>query len=139
MDNHAATVVVLGNTDRGSSDDFPSGATVFDWVDMPAAVAACDVVIHHGGAGTAWTALTAGKPALVLPQAGDQFRNAALLEKSGAAAVSRSDRRDELARAIGHALGSAELTQRAEYVARENVALPTVRQLARDIAACATA
>jgi UDP:flavonoid glycosyltransferase YjiC (YdhE family) len=81
--------------------------------------------------------LTAGKPALVLPQAGDQFRNAALLEKSGAAAVRRSERRHELADAIGQALGSAELSQRAKYVAGENAALPAVQLLARDIAACA--
>lgn len=137
LDNNASTVVVLGNKDRGSSDDFPSAATVLDWVDMPAAVAGCDLVVHHGGAGTSWAALTAGKPALVLPQAGDQFRNAALLRNSGAAAVSYSHRREELAPAIGQALGSTELRQRAEYVARENAALPAVRQLARDIAACA--
>lgn len=137
LDNDVDTVVVLGNSDRGSSRDFPAGATVLDWVDMPAAVAQCDLIVHHGGAGTAWTALTAGKPALVLPQGADQFRNAALLERSGAAAVSRTDRRDDLARAIGQALQCAELGERAERVAHENAGLPAVRELADDIAACA--
>nr|AKT74296.1 TxnB9 [Streptomyces bottropensis] len=45
----------------------------------------CDVVVHHGGQGTSLTALTAGRPQLVLPELDDQFDNARALEAAGAA------------------------------------------------------
>lgn len=45
---------------------------------------ACDVAIHHGGQGTALTAIGAGKPQLVLPMLDDQFDNADAVVRSGA-------------------------------------------------------
>ncbi|AIG76106.1 glycosyl transferase, UDP-glucuronosyltransferase [Amycolatopsis japonica] len=47
-------------------------------------LAACDLVVHHGGQGTALTALEAGIPQLVLPQFDDQFENAGAVAESGA-------------------------------------------------------
>ncbi|WP_158883394.1 glycosyltransferase [Amycolatopsis anabasis] len=45
---------------------------------------ACDLAIHHGGQGTALTALEAGRPQLVLPQFDDQLDNADAVVKAGA-------------------------------------------------------
>lgn len=45
---------------------------------------ASDVAIHHGGQGTALTALGAGNPQLVLPVFDDQFDNADAVVRSGA-------------------------------------------------------
>ncbi|MGH3756311.1 glycosyltransferase [Actinophytocola sp.] len=45
---------------------------------------ACDVAIHHGGQGTALTAIGAGSPQLVLPVLDDQFDNADSVVRSGA-------------------------------------------------------
>jgi len=45
---------------------------------------ACDVAIHHGGQGTALTAIGAGMPQLVLPMLDDQFDNADAVVRSGA-------------------------------------------------------
>ncbi len=53
-------------------------------VPLAQAVRACDVLIHHGGQGTALTALEAGRPQLVLPQFDDQFDNADAVVRSGA-------------------------------------------------------
>ncbi|WP_414690668.1 nucleotide disphospho-sugar-binding domain-containing protein [Nocardioides sp.] len=52
-----------------------------------AAIQTCDLVVHHGGAGTSRTALGCGTPAVVLPLGGDQFRDAQLLATAGAAAL----------------------------------------------------
>jgi UDP:flavonoid glycosyltransferase YjiC (YdhE family) len=135
LDNGADVIAVLGNDDRGSRETFPPGATVMKWVDMPAAMAGCDLVVHHGGAGTSWTALSCGKPAVVLPQAGDQFRNAEILSAAGAALVCSSQEISDVAAAIARGLDQAKLMQRAAVVARDNAAMPDVTELARHIAA----
>ena len=133
LESGADVVAVLGNADRGSRETFPPGATALEWVDMRAAIAGCDLVVHHGGAGTSWTALSSGKPAVVLPQAGDQFRNAEILSAAGAALVCSSGAIGDLAAAIRHALDSSELTERAAVIARDNAALPDVAELAHHI------
>lgn len=42
-----------------------------------------DLVVHHGGLGTTFAAVRAGRPALVLPQAFDQAQNGDLVERAG--------------------------------------------------------
>ncbi|HVF75909.1 MAG TPA: glycosyltransferase [Acidimicrobiales bacterium] len=54
------------------------------WVPVGAGARQADVVVGHGGWGTTMATLVAGKPSLVLPQAGDQFSNAFRVEASGA-------------------------------------------------------
>jgi len=137
LDHGADVIAVLGHQDRGARDTFPAGATVQEWVDMPAAIRDSDVVVHHGGAGTSWTALSCGKPAVVLPQAGDQFRNAQLLSAAGAAVVSSTSDAGELADVVAQALDDANLAERAAAIARDNAALPDIAELAHDIAALA--
>lgn len=44
----------------------------------------CGYVVHHGGIGTTFATLIAGKPAIVMPQAYDQFFNATLIDRWGA-------------------------------------------------------
>ncbi len=134
LDSGADVVAVLGNADRGSRDDFPQGVTAVDWVDMPAAVGASDLVVHHGGAGTSWTALSCGKPAVVVPQAGDQFRNAAALAAAGAAIVAAPEDPGEQAAAIARGLQDTDMARRAAAIAGDNATMPTVAVLARDIA-----
>jgi UDP:flavonoid glycosyltransferase YjiC (YdhE family) len=132
----AQPIAVLGNADRHAGDDFPAGAAALDWVDMPAAVAGCDLVIHHGGAGTSWATLTACRAAIVTPQAGDQFRNAELLTRAGLAITVDPYDLDTAAigAAVEQALGSTAFADRAAVVAAENAALPDAAQLAADIA-----
>jgi UDP:flavonoid glycosyltransferase YjiC (YdhE family) len=137
LEGGADVIAVLGHDDRGSRETFPPGATALEWVDMRTAMAGCDLVVHHGGAGTSWTALSSGKPAVVLPQAGDQFRNAEILSASGAALVCSSDAIGDLAAAIRRGLHSSELTERATVIARDNATMPDVAQLAHQITALA--
>lgn len=66
----------------------------------------CSAVIHHGGIGTTAEALAAGLPQLVVPNAFDQFDNAARVARLGVGA--RLDRRHlapaRLAAILGHLL-----------------------------------
>lgn len=135
VDNDAEVVAVLGNDDRGSAETFPPGTTVLPWVDMPAAVASCDLVVHHGGAGTSWTTLSAGKPAVLLPQAGDQYRNAELLTAAGAALTCSSDQLDDITASIDAGSSRRDLADQAGRIARDNAALPDISELAGDVAA----
>ncbi|WP_329106803.1 DUF1205 domain-containing protein [Micromonospora sp. NBC_01699] len=92
---------------------------------------ACDVVIHHGGQGTALTALASGVPQLVLPQFDDQADNAQAVVASGAGlslapgnatAQTVTEYTRELLGTVGFALAAAE-------VADEVAAQPTPAEI----------
>lgn len=138
MQDGTEVIAVLGNDDRGSRESFPAGVTALKWVDMPAVMANCDLIVHHGGAGTSWTALSVGKPAVVLPQAGDQFRNAEILSAAEVALVRRPGHLKHLSSTIKEALNSAALAQRTADIAGDNAALPDVAELAHRIATLAS-
>jgi UDP:flavonoid glycosyltransferase YjiC (YdhE family) len=53
-------------------------------VPLSTVLQSCDVLVHHGGQGTALTALASGCPQVVLPKFDDQLENAAAVVKSGA-------------------------------------------------------
>ncbi len=55
------------------------------FVDQAAVMHHVDLMVHHGGTGSVLGALAAGVPQLLLPQGADQFFNAELLTKAGAA------------------------------------------------------
>jgi L-demethylnoviosyl transferase len=133
LDAGADVIVVAGHQDRLAGDPFPSDVVVLTWVDMVAAMQSCDLVLHHGGAGTSWTALSCGTPAVVLPLAGDQFRNAQILATAGAAVLCRTRDHDSLAPAITSALNEPRLAARAAAIARDNRALPDTAELVRDL------
>jgi UDP:flavonoid glycosyltransferase YjiC (YdhE family) len=133
LDNGADVIAVLGNHDRGSTDTFPPSTTALPWVDLGAATADSDLVVHHGGAGTSWTALSSGKPAVLLPQAGDQYRNAEILSAAGAALICSSDAPDDIAAAIACVLNTPTLTEQAALIARDNAAMTDITELAHHI------
>lgn len=95
--------------------------------DLPAAILACDylphaqifsraaVIVHQGGIGTTAQALRAGRPALVLPFAHDQFDNAARVTRLGVArTVARSCySAPRVARALGVLLGESRYASAA--------------------------
>lgn len=55
------------------------------FVPLASVLARCDVVVSQGGSGVMLGAMTLGLPQLMLPQGADQFRNAELGVRSGAA------------------------------------------------------
>jgi UDP:flavonoid glycosyltransferase YjiC (YdhE family) len=78
-------VAVGTDVDPGSLGDQSAGVQVERWVDQPAVLRQCSVVVSHGGSGTFLGALAQGVPQLCLPQAADQFRNAEGGVRAGAA------------------------------------------------------
>jgi UDP:flavonoid glycosyltransferase YjiC (YdhE family) len=62
----------------------PAHVTVARWVNQADVLPHCAVVVSHGGSGTFLGALGLGLPQLCLPQAADQFRNAAAAVRTGA-------------------------------------------------------
>jgi UDP:flavonoid glycosyltransferase YjiC (YdhE family) len=101
-------------------------------MDLPAEVTRCALVVHHGGAGTSWATLAAGLPAICLPQAGDQFRNAELLARAGTCLVVQPDDagRESLGETLTQALGDCSMLMAARRAQEENAALPGPDELA---------
>jgi UDP:flavonoid glycosyltransferase YjiC (YdhE family) len=62
----------------------PGNVRVERYVPQSAVLEHCDVVVSHGGSGTALGALALGLPQLCLPQGADQFLNAAAIASAGA-------------------------------------------------------
>jgi UDP:flavonoid glycosyltransferase YjiC (YdhE family) len=131
-------VVVLGNADRGSArTGWPPDVHVTDWVDLPAETARCALVIHHAGAGSSWAALVTGVPAVCIPQAADQFRNAELIAGAGAGVVVAPTVRDvpDLRAAFAAAHTDPNLVAGAARIRDANAALPDLDALVDSIEA----
>jgi len=62
----------------------PSRVVVERYIPQTLLLPACDVVASHAGSGTVLAALSLGIPQLCLPQAADQFLNAAAIARAGA-------------------------------------------------------
>lgn len=74
LDGRAAEIVVaINGRDRDLVGPVPSGTRVVEMVPLHLFLGTCDVLVHHGGAGSALTAAALGVPQLVLPQLVDQF------------------------------------------------------------------
>jgi UDP:flavonoid glycosyltransferase YjiC (YdhE family) len=71
--------------DPAMFEGLPPHVRVERWVDQEQVLEHCAVVVSHAGSGTFLGALARGLPQLCLPQAADQFRNAAGGARAGAA------------------------------------------------------
>lgn len=129
-------VVALGHVDRGSAAGWPAGVLVAQWIDFADEVTRCDLVVHHAGAGSSLTTVLSGRPAVCLPQMGDQFRNAGLLVAAGAAARLDPPEVDgpALAAAVTAALADTSMTAAASRLASANAALPPPAALVERLA-----
>ncbi|MDR2144443.1 MAG: undecaprenyldiphospho-muramoylpentapeptide beta-N-acetylglucosaminyltransferase [Treponema sp.] len=86
---------VLHQTGPGNAAVSPSAgykSVPYIKEEMPAVLAAADLVLGRSGAGTVWECAAAGKPMILVPLAGagtrgDQVENARFFEKAGAARV----------------------------------------------------
>jgi UDP-N-acetylglucosamine:LPS N-acetylglucosamine transferase len=70
---------------------------------------------------------------VLLPQAGDQYRNAEILSAAGAALICSSDAPDDIAAAIACVLNTPTLTEQAALIARDNAAMTDITELAHHI------
>jgi UDP:flavonoid glycosyltransferase YjiC (YdhE family) len=118
------------------------------WVDQERVLARADVVVCHGGSGTTFGALAAGRPVVVAPVFADQFENGRRLARAGAGLTLRPgpEDRDRPRRAFGPGDGPAlteavrrvldepDFARAAATVAREMAGRPTAAQVLAGLA-----
>jgi UDP:flavonoid glycosyltransferase YjiC (YdhE family) len=126
-------VLALDGADVSELGALPANVRLVDWIPLGSLLHACDAVIHHGGAGTTFTALDAGLPQLVLPQMADQPLNAAAVARSGAGAVVQPSDLD--AARLSALLTDHGMISAAKRIAAEIAAQPTPTELVPKIVA----
>ena len=119
-------VTVGPDGDLATLGEQPPNVRVETWVDQAQVLRHCSVVVSHAGSGTFLGALAAGLPQLCLPQAADQFRNAAGGSRAGAAVVVPPAEITQVAvaDAVGRLLTEDSFRSGAQAVATEIRAMP---------------
>jgi glycosyltransferase len=107
--------------------DLPDGVRATGWLPLNLVLPACDLVVHHGGPGSVFTALALGVPQLALPQTADQFENAERMTDCGAGLQLLPDRRstETVVAACREILDEPLYRKKAAAVAQENAVGPT--------------
>jgi len=121
----------------------PAHVHVETWIDQARVLEHADLVVCHGGSGTALAALAAGVPLVVVPVFADQFENARRIAAAGAGVVVEGAHEAQLdarrligvgaaprvARAIDAVLENASYRRRARSIAAEMAAAPTAQEV----------
>lgn len=127
-------VVAVPNPDEVRSpqwNDLPSSVKAVGRFPLSVVVPGCDLLINHGGAGSAMTALVNGVPQLTVPHYGDQFRTAGQVALRGVGlALPVADISPEAVKsAVSALLEVPEFGQAARAIAEENARLPSPTEL----------
>lgn len=109
----------------------PANVRVERFVPQTQVLPHASVVVSHGGSGTFLGALSHGLPQVCLPQAADQFRNAAGVVQSGAGlALPPAEVSSEaIAGAVRRALGEPAFRAAAAFVGDEIAAMPSPEEV----------
>jgi UDP:flavonoid glycosyltransferase YjiC (YdhE family) len=81
----ATFVIAYGSANARELGPLPSNVEACSWIPLDGLLTACIAAIHHGGFGTSLAMLGVGLPQLIVPQGADQFHNANMLRRRGAA------------------------------------------------------
>ncbi|GAB3974174.1 salmochelin biosynthesis C-glycosyltransferase IroB [Actinoallomurus acanthiterrae] len=129
----AEFVLALGDVDPGPLGPLPPNVRVMGWMPLNALLRTCAAVIHHGGGGTALTAVDAGIPQLVAPDPRDQFQYTTFnaVRKSGIGLVSA--REDIDTALLTRLITDEQIRAATAEVRREMIALPTPADVTRRI------
>ncbi len=135
--NVGAVVTVGPNADPATLGQQPSRVVVERYVPQTLLLPECDVVASHAGSGTALAALSLGIPQLCLPQAADQFLNAAAIARAGAGiSIAPQDiDRAGVALAIGRLLDEEHYRYAARRIADDIAAMPSPDAVAAELEA----
>ncbi|MFE1360971.1 nucleotide disphospho-sugar-binding domain-containing protein [Streptomyces harbinensis] len=122
-------VVTLPEPYRSTLGPLPSAVRAVDPVPLHLLLAPGDVMVHHGGAGTAMTATAFGLPQLVLPQLADHFPLGDRLAATGAGltfdTAAEQDDPQVIARALDELLSDPRYAAAARRLAAEMTAMPS--------------
>ncbi|WP_331748477.1 nucleotide disphospho-sugar-binding domain-containing protein [Streptomyces sp. NBC_00648] len=109
------------------------GDTRIGWLPLDVVVPTCDLLVHHGGGVTAMTAMNAGVPQLITPEASYMEIVAKALTDFGAGvtvASAEQDSTEAILAGCRELLSDARYTQRAGVLAREMAVLPAPAEVA---------
>jgi UDP:flavonoid glycosyltransferase YjiC (YdhE family) len=79
----AETVLTATRADAAALGPVPPSVRVLEQCPLRLLVPSCDVVVHHGGAGSAMTSMVAGVPQLVLSHSSEQHRTGERIAAAG--------------------------------------------------------
>lgn len=122
-DVDAEFVVLLSGIDEGLDRAVPSNVRlVREWLPLRALLGTCQLIIHHGGAGSILAALDAGVVQLVVPSGAPSYIQADAVRERGVGTVATADEVDgEL---IGRTLADEKLRATVAEVRDEMVGMP---------------
>ena len=126
-----AVVTIGPNGDPAVFGPQPAHVRVERYIPQTLLLPACDLVVSHGGSGTVLAALGMGIPQLCLPQAADQFINAAAVAGAGAGiAILPADVDSPgVAAAIRRLLDDPTFRHNASSIADEIGAMPSPQEV----------
>jgi UDP:flavonoid glycosyltransferase YjiC (YdhE family) len=126
-------VVTVGpHGDPASLGRQPANVHVARYIPQEQLLAHCAAVVSHGGSGTFLAALAAGLPQLCLPQAADQFLNAAACARAQVGLTIEPGRVsvDRVADAVERLLSDAAFPAAAQRGGDEIAAMPPAAEVA---------
>ena len=126
-------VVTVGpDGDPGVLGEQPPKVHVARYIPQDRLLPHCALVVSHAGSGTFLAALAAAIPQLCLPQAADQFLNAAACDRSGVGLTfgPGTVTVDALREAISRLLTDGSIRETAALVSKEIAAMPTPDEVA---------
>jgi MGT family glycosyltransferase len=127
-----AVVTVGPDGDAAALGPQPPNVHVARYIPQDQLLPHCSAVVSHAGSGTFLAALAAGLPQVCLPQAADQFLNAAACHRSGAGlSVEPGEATPEhVTAALSRVLSDAAFRTAAERLSREIAAMPSPHDVA---------
>ncbi|WBB68195.1 nucleotide disphospho-sugar-binding domain-containing protein [Micromonospora sp. WMMD812] len=117
-----AEFVLVRPDPRTARRPLPGNVRTVDWIPLHAALPASAALVHHGGAGSVYNALTAGVPQLATFGPGDRRQNAELVARRGAGLAVPP--RDITAETLTRLVTDPALRAAAREVSREIAAMP---------------
>ena len=122
-----AVVTVGPDGDPASLGPQPPNVHVARYIPQDQLLPHCSAVVSHAGSGTFLAALAAGLPQVCLPQAADQFLNAAACDHSGVGitVAPGTETAEQVTAALGRVLSDASFGDAAERVRGEIAAMPS--------------
>jgi hypothetical protein len=111
---------------------FPVNARVERFIPQAELLPSCAAVVHHGGAGTTFGALSHGLPQLIIPQGADNFEHAAMCETAGTSLTLRPSEvnAEAIARAVRRLLDEPSFAAASQRAAAEIAAMPGPAEVA---------
>jgi len=135
-DGHASALVTVGlNVEPDALGPLPPRVWVERFVPQAHVLPRSAAVVSHGGSGTTLGALAHGLPLVLVPQAADQFDNAARAEAAGAAVVLRPGEvtAESVRAALGRVLGEPAFAEAARRIAAEIEEMGTPEEVAATV------